>query len=224
MDGQSLKERLEQNLNNLRDRLRLANETRDEAALAATGGNEAAQAQLDEAEKAVADLEKQVARAEAALRSEGKRKTKQELADESAKAQTAGARAVKAANGRVALAKKIDKTFADLGALLEQWKEQGDSIAEDTYTICDFAARKAGAHVERFFDSVSQVARGSTDGCAGALTHALKAAGVGRTGVYHADLALMVRPLGEAYSFVEVAELLAERLAAHVSRLAPSAE
>lgn len=119
--------------------------------------------------------------------------------------------AVKIARDRVALARKIDKAAADLGALLEEWDTTGAECHRHTAFV------HSGDSQHGFQYSLMQAARGNSHRFSGALHWILFRAGIGRTCI-HLEHSLQHRQIGEPFTMEDAASYSADQLDAQLQR------
>jgi hypothetical protein len=212
-DQKNVLERINQRIGALGAQLQAAQTALDELALDEAAGKPDARAELVAVEDELAGISHQIERAKAARRAAEKQTTKETIELNTKRTRHQASQAVSAAVDRVALAKKLDDAFKQLGGLLSQWEAVGIEIHNDVADVSAFVAGKNGVDAARYLDPLARFTRGN-NGSTGALAHALTSNGVGTRGVYHHELALI---RSEPFSFEDFAKLAADRLAAHLS-------
>ena len=211
-------ERLDEERVRLEAQRRDAQAALDAAALDLAAGKRDAQQELTAVELELAEVRKKLERNQAARREAERQDTVEARKERRQCLEKAVARANQAAAvDRVEVAKKLDKLFNEAGALLERWAQLGRAIGSDTHSVLSLVA-KDQEHMLRMYESVANFARGSGDGAAGALAHALSKNRIGVAGVYMSELD-GIRPVGSTpYSFEDFAEAAADRLASGLQR------
>ena len=127
------------------------------------------------------------------------------LAQKQAEREQACKAAKKLAKDRIPVAQALDAAFATVGKLLAEWDRLGTECHRNTTDTHRGDALHAWAY------SFLNDARGNSERFTGALEFALLKHGIGDVGVYLPGI--NHRPLGDAYTFAEAAEIVAERLA-----------
>jgi len=113
-------------------------------------------------------------------------------------------KAIALAQQRIVLAGQLDKSFAQLGQLLQAWAELGDECCKEVHFVHKHDTNTAWNY------ALLDAARGSSARFSGALEWAMHKARIGDVGIW-ADLVLR-RPLGEPFSIADAAKRTAEHL------------
>ena len=112
--------------------------------------------------------------------------------------------AKKLAKDRVKVARELDVAFTNLGQLLVEWDLIGTECVRNTADV------HRGDALPSWQYSFLNDARGNSERFTGALEWAIQKHGIGDRGIYLPGI--NHKPLGDAYTFAEAAETVAERL------------
>lgn len=133
------------------------------------------------------------------------------VAELQAKRKAAFAKATAVARERIALAAKIDKAVAAVGALLDEW----DATSAECHRNAAFV--HSGDSQPGWQEQMLSAARGSNARFSTALHWALFRAGVGRTCI-HLVRSLQHRQIGDPLTMEDAASYVADQLDAQLQR------